>query len=164
MKSLLIRSFSGPYFPAFWRSISPYSVRMRENASTLYMFHNRYFCHRNWSKWSTWIFLKRAHKLKSRSFTWTILTYSFLYTLNIPGQTISGKNIFLFYTPWKYQKGFLRFSRGIETEHLIDISSERERIPASKVLKLATLYANFQLTILTNFFEGNASEYWKMMK
>ena len=46
----------------------------------------------------------------------------------------------------------------------IDISFERERIPASKVLKLTTLYANFQLTILTNFFEGNASEYWKIMK
>ena len=31
VKSVRIRSFSGPYFPAFRLSISPYSVRMREN-------------------------------------------------------------------------------------------------------------------------------------
>ena len=31
VKSVRIRSFSGPYFPAFGLNISPYSVRMREN-------------------------------------------------------------------------------------------------------------------------------------
>ena len=29
--SVRIRSFSGPYFPVFGRSISPYSIQMREN-------------------------------------------------------------------------------------------------------------------------------------
>ena len=32
LKSVRIRSKSGPHFPAFGLSISPYSVRMRENA------------------------------------------------------------------------------------------------------------------------------------
>ena len=31
VKGVRIRSFSGPYFPTFRLSISPYSVRMREN-------------------------------------------------------------------------------------------------------------------------------------
>ena len=31
MKSVRMRSFSGPYIPAFGRSISPNSVQMREN-------------------------------------------------------------------------------------------------------------------------------------
>ena len=36
MKSVQIRSFSGPYFPAFGLSISPYSVRMRENNNSVF--------------------------------------------------------------------------------------------------------------------------------
>ena len=49
VKNVHIRSYSGPYFPAFGLSISPYSIRMRENTDQ----HDSKYGHFSRSIWKS---------------------------------------------------------------------------------------------------------------